>query len=299
MGKGKDNLMWKRLTMGSALAAWIVVAGEILPAPGVVETDGVLRFKSGGHAVVKGGETLGSAGRGVTVSAAVRLPSSPKITGSGFGPDKSIICHYDIIASKGGDFVFGRRNDAWVDQPYFNFRSGGKWIVPLKKMTATPPSGQWTVWTLTLRPIVRKEEGRRYTIATIYLNGEPEFRTEVDGIPEVSGAQVVLGKGMGIKNEQWGCRGEIAEAKVFDRAFSDDEVLALASKSKLVKVTAKGAVAVSPKLDAVLKAMADRPASAALRRAAALGFDQNVLLAEASGRTPGGLPPEPPEKMIR
>ena len=277
--------MWKWLTMGFALAAWIVSAGEIVPAPGATETDGVMRFKSGGHAVVKGGETLGAAGRGVTISAAVRLPAAPKITGSGFAPDKSIICHYDIIASKGGDFVFGRRNDAWVDQPYFNFRSGGKWMVPLKKMTATPPSGQWAVWTLTLRPVVRKEEGRSYTIATIYLNGEPEFRLEVDGIPDVSGAQVLLGKGMGIKNEEWGCRGEIAEAEVFDRALSDDEVLALAGRSRLAKVTAKVAVAVSPELDAALKKMTDRTASAALRRAAALGFDQKVLLAEASDRT--------------
>ena len=277
--------MWKQSAVGFALAAWIVAAGEILPAPGATETDGVLRFRSGGHAVVKGGETLGAAGRGVTVSAAVRLPAAPKITGSGFAPDRSIVCHYDIIASKGGDFVFGRRNDAWVDQPYFNFRSGGKWAVPLKKMTATPPSGKWAVWTLTLRPVVRKEEGRSYTVATLYLNGEPEFRLEVDGVPEVSDAQVWLGKGMGIKDEEWGCRGEIAEAEVFDRALSDDEVLALACKSKLANVTAGGSAAVSPELDAALKAMADRPVAAALRRAAALGFDQSVLLAEASGQT--------------
>ncbi len=262
-----------------------ISAGELKLSPGCTLTDGRLDFKNGdGSAEVVGSEKFGSSGRGLTVSAAVLLSPPAPIAGSGLEKSGQIVYSHDIIASKGTEFVFGRRGDLWVDQLYCNFHDGREWAVPLKLGVKTPPCGKWAVWTVTLLPFERKEEGRRGTILTFYLNGEPRQRLEVDSQPVRSSAPVRWGTGQGIKNELWPFHGTLAETVLIDRALNDDEVLELAGKSKLVKITPSDRLKLPDALDSALRELASNAAGPvgrwavdSLRRAGENGYDLKKL----------------------
>ena len=280
-------LISKIAVAGIFCLLFYVHAQELSLSPGAVSLDGILQFrKQDAYAEVLGSRNFGKDRRGITVSAAVKMRQRSPITGSGFDEDKQIIYQHDIIIAKGRDFVFGRRSDAWVDQLYCNFHDGNQWAVPLKKGVKTPPYGQWAIWSMTMEPREVIAEGRRNTLITLYLNGEQQLRMEVEGLPLCSEAPIRWGNGTGIQDETWGLNGEITELQLFERVLDDDEIMALAQKSKLVKISAPDIVVLSePFLEALagLEQQAASPlgrwAGKTLRRAAANGYDQEKILA--------------------
>lgn len=254
-------------------------------SPGVVSNDRVLSFNGkSGFAEIKDSQKYHPADKGLTISATIRLRKRPKITGSGFDANKQIVYSHDIIAAKGREFVFGRRSDLWVDQMYFNFSDGKEWVVPLTRGVKTPPYGTWAVWTVTLEPINVREEGRTGGIIAFYLNGDLAQRVEVDSLPEKLSDPVQLGRGLGIKGDKCFFNGELAEFAIYDRPFNEDEVLELAQKSKLVKISPSGFKPVTKTLASKLKKLsAASPAPlnqwtvSALRRAAQNGYNNSKL----------------------
>lgn len=269
-------------------------AQEIRLSPGAVNMDGILQFqKNDAYAEVPDSRNLGKSRRGITVSATVKLRQRLPISGSGFDENQQILYQHDIIVAKGGDFVFGRRSDAWVDQLYCNFHDGSQWAVPLKKGVKTPPYGQWAIWAMTMEPREVISEGKKSTLITLYLNGEQQLRVEVEGLPLCSEAPVRWGNGTGILDDTWGLTGEITEMHLFERVLDDDEVMTLAQKSRLVKVSTPEIVVLSESfLEGVagLEKLATSPlgrwAGKVLRRTAGNGYDQKKILAVISGLIP-------------
>lgn len=292
--KDRPVLMNKIIVTGIFSLLFFCHAQELRLSPGAVSTDGILQFQNkDAYAEVPDSQNFAKAGRGITLSASVKLRQRPPITGSGFDEHKQIIYQHDIIVAKGRDFVFGRRNDNWVDQLYCNFHDGSQWAVPLQKGVKTPPYGQWAIWSMTMEPRVVIAEGKKSTLITMYLNGEQQLRMEVEGLPRCSEAPVRWGKGTGIQDETWGLAGEVAEMQLFERVLDDDEVMALAQKSKLVKISAPEVVVLSePFLETLagLETQAASPlgrwAGKALRRAAGNGYDQKKILAAIPGLIP-------------
>lgn len=264
-------------------------AGGVKLAPGASLTDGVITFRNGsGYAEERESEKF-QAGKGLTIFAAVKLNRYKPVTGSGFDENKNIVYQHDMVVGKAGSFVFGRRSDAWVDQLYVNFFDGKKWCVPLRKTVATPKYGKWALWAVTLQPFFIREEGRKYTVVTTYLNGETVYREEVDGNPAESSSPVRWGQGEGIRGDSWGLDGELAEFQIFDRVLADDEIIRLARQSKLVKVEAIGFTELTPELKKLLSSYTGGIPEASwllerLRMAAENGFDQKRLISWITGK---------------
>ena len=284
---------------------WLSAYGELMFSENASMADGVISFRNGSGFVQESNSGNFDVSKGVTVSAAVRLNRRPPITGSGFDADKNIIFQHDIIISKGNSFVFGRRSDAWVDQMYINFHNGEKWCVPLRKAAPTPEYGKWAIWAVTIEPHYRREEGRRYSIITLYLNGEAQYRAEVDGNPSVSDAPLIWGQGSGINGQNWGLNGDIAEIHCFDRVLSDDEVMLLARNSKLVKVDVPGFAEITPRLDNLLKSFENQGGAQAswlrsrLRFAAVNGLDQQLITDLLEGALKPAASADDGEEFIR
>ena len=274
----------KRFLSFLLLCAVLPLPAEVMLAPGASETDGIMKFQNEESFAQERNSNKFSVEKGLTISAAVRLRKRPPIAGSGFDENKKIVFQHDIIAGKGNTFVFGRRSDSWVDQMYINFFDGKKWCVPLTKAAATPPYNQWAIWAVTLEPQFRREEGRKFTTVTLFINGEPQYRAEVDGHPASCNEPVRWAQGVGINGKKWGFNGNLAEVKIFDRVLSDDEILVLAQKSKLVKVDAQGFTPVSPELEKLLAGYSGKGGSGSLwvckrlEKAARNGFDQQALI---------------------
>ena len=255
-------------------------ANELRLFPGCEIANGSLTFKNKeSYAEIRDSHDFGSSGKGMTFSAAVWLPGPTPIQGSGFDAAKQIVYKHDMIVSKGNCFVFGRRNDLWVDQLYCNFYNGNAWAVPLKLGVKTPPYREWAVWTVTVCPQERREEGRRFSVITFYLNGEPCQRLEVDSLLKQAQDPVRWGTGTGINGDLWSFRGKIAEQTAIERVLNDDEVFELASRSRLVKINPADRVKVPAELNTVLHDL-EKNASAplgkwmalSLRRAAENGY---------------------------
>ncbi|MBR7121528.1 MAG: hypothetical protein IKC94_04725 [Lentisphaeria bacterium] len=289
----------------TAVFCWLSASGELMFSGNASMTDGIISFGNGNGFVQVRDSGKFDVSRGVTVSAAVRLNRRPPITGSGFDADKNIIFQHDIIVSKGNSLVFGRRSDAWVDQMYVNFSNGEKWCVPLRKAAPTPEYGKWAVWAVTVEPHYRREEGRRYSVVTLYLNGEAQYRSEVDGNPEISDAPVIWGKGVGINGQNWALNGDIAEIHWFDRVLSDDEVMQLARNSQLVKIDAPGFTEITPELDEVLTAVERKGCAEVawlgkrLRLAAVNGLDQQLIIQLLQGELKPVLESADQEEFLR
>ncbi|MBE6376475.1 MAG: LamG domain-containing protein [Lentisphaerae bacterium] len=221
---------------------------------------------------------------GLTISATVRLNRRKKITGSGYDEQKRIIYQHDIIASKGGEFVFGRRSDNWCDQLYINFKDGNSWAVPLSITVKTPNYNQWAVWSVTLLPVIEPEQGVRKTLITLYINGEAKYTTTVNNVPDMDDTPIRWGNGCGINGDIWDIHGDIAEMQIIGKALNDDEVHRLAAKSKLVKIDLTGVIPPSPELAKILEKSekaAQLPLTKflvdSIRRASANGFEQTRL----------------------
>ncbi|MBO7329774.1 MAG: hypothetical protein J6W00_13500 [Lentisphaeria bacterium] len=256
---------------------------DVMLAPGASVTDGIMKFRNDESFAQERNSAKFSVEKGITISAAVRLNKRPPITGSGFDEKGKIVFQHDFIAGKGKSFAFGRRSDSWVDQMYINFFNGEKWCVPLTKAATTPPYGQWAIWAVTLEPQFRREEGRKFTVVTLFINGEAQYRAEVDGLPAASDDPVRWAQGVGIDGKKWGLKGNLAEVQIFDRVLSDDEILILAQKSRFVKIDAQGFSPISPELKKLLAGYSKKEGLASwfcgrVEKAARNGFDQKALV---------------------
>ncbi len=286
------------------LGAFFPLFADVMLAPGADMTDGVMTFRNDESFAQKRNSNKFSVEKGLTISAAVRLNKRPPITGSGFDENKKIVFQHDFIAGKGNTFVFGRRSDSWVDQMYINFFDGNKWCVPLTKAATTPPYNQWAVWAVTLEPQFRREEGRKFTTITLFINGEAQHRIEVDGHPAACDDPVRFAQGVGIDGKKWGLKGRLAEVQIFDRVLSDDEILVLAQKSKFVKIDAQGFTPISPELEKVLSGYSKKGGAGTLwfcdrlKKAARNGFDQKALI-NAVEKLDAALKSEKTEDFIR
>ncbi len=225
----------------------IAYAVELRLEPGASVSGGIYDFSvKGACATVQGSEAMNAGERGITISAAVKFRSTPKIEGRGLDENKAIIYNMDVIASKGDEFVFARRADAWVNQMYLNFKDGGEWKVPLKLGGKAHKLGTWAIWTVTMLPQIDVAQGRRQTTVKFYMNGELVHLQEVQGVPALNQQPIIIGKGFGIKDEEWGFKGSLAELEIVPKALEEEEVQELVSKSKLVKLTFRQAHRLSP-----------------------------------------------------
>ena len=262
------------------------LSADVLLAPGASMTDKVLVFNNASGFAQKRNSGNFSVEKGLTISAAVRLNKRKPIEGSGFDENKKIVFQHDFIVGKGSTFAFGRRSDSWVDQMYINFSDGEKWCVPLSKAVRSPNYGQWSIWAVTLEPQYRREEGRKFTTVTLFINGEPQWRSEVNGHPADGKEPIRWGEGTDIDGKKWGLNGRLAEFQIFDRVLSDDEILMLAKNSKLVKVDAQGFTPVSPELQKALQSCFRKGdyltnwVRGRLEYAAVNGFDQPTIIRE-------------------
>lgn len=279
--------MWRVLLLAMSLGVCTVVGMDIQLLPGTGMMDGILEGtgSTGGLAVVKQSGQLNAGERGLTISAAVRLSSSPKIAGKGLREDGSIIYHMDVIASKGGEFVFGRRKDAWVDQMYLNFQDGTEWKVPLKLGGKSPRLGEWNIWTVTILPRLDAAQGERSTTVNLYLNGELAMSHKVKGIPSINAQPVVIGSGKGILGDDWGFKGSLAEITILPKALDDEAVQDLVAQSKLVQVSFRRSHKLTSGLEAAF-ASEEATASplgiwmlASLRRAVRNGLEESIAFA--------------------
>ncbi|MBR6373630.1 MAG: carbohydrate binding domain-containing protein [Victivallales bacterium] len=220
---------------------------ELRLEPGASVSGGIYDFSvKGACATVQKSEAFNAGERGLTISAAVKFSSTPKIEGSGLDENKAIIYNMDVIASKGGEFVFARRADAWVNQMYLNFKDGGEWKVPLKLGGKTHKLGTWAIWTVTMLPQIDVAQGRRQTTVRFYMNGELVHQQEVQGVPALNQQPIIIGKGQGIKDEEWGFKGSLAELEIVPKALEEEEVQELVSKSRLVKLSFRQAHKLTP-----------------------------------------------------
>ncbi|MBQ9787762.1 MAG: hypothetical protein IJW33_06305 [Lentisphaeria bacterium] len=296
--------MKKYFTLLGLIGGLFTLSAGLQFSPGASMSDGVISFASAsGYVQQRGSETF-SAGKGLTISAAVFLQRRKPIEGSGFDENKEIVFQHDFIAGKDGVFAFGRRSDSWVDQMYINFFDGKKWCVRLSKAAATPAYRQWAVWAVTLEPQFRREEGRKYTTVTLFINGEPQWKKEIDGHPAEGTAPVRWGEGVDIKGKKWGFNGKLAEVQIFDRVLSDDEIMLLARNSELVKVDAPGFAEITPELEKLFASYFRKggPVTLWIRRrleyAARNGFDQKAII-EAVKKVDPALKSENYEDFLR
>ncbi len=294
----------KRILSFLLLCAALPLFADVMLAPGTSVTDGIMKFQNDESFAQERNSAKFSVEKGLTISAAVRLNKRPPITGSGFDEDKKIVFQHDIIAGKGTTFAFGRRSDSWVDQMYINFFDGKKWCVPLSKAAETPAYNQWAVWAVTLEPQFRREEGRKFTTVTLFINGEAQYRAEVDGHPAACDEPVRWAQGVGINGKKWGLNGNLAEMKIFDRVLSDDEILKLAIDSKFVKIDAQGFTPIFPELRKILAAYLEKGGAESswfcqrVEKAARNGFDQKML-ADAMKKLDSALKSDKREDFIR
>ena len=263
----------------------VVYAVELRLEPGASVSGGIYDFSvKGACAVVKKSEALNAGERGITISAAVKFRSSQKIEGKGHDANGSIIYNMDVIASKGDEFVFARRADAWVNQMYLNFKDGGEWKVPLKLGGKAHKLGTWAIWTVTMLPQIDVAQGRRQTTVKFYMNGELVHLQEVQGVPTLNQQPIIVGKGLGIKEDEWGFKGSMAEFEVVPKALEEDEVQELVSKSRLVKLSFRQAHKLTPEFIAAFDAVEKHASDAgkwmldALRRAAVNGLPESLVL---------------------
>ena len=223
--------------------------------PGIQIIDG--RFYSNnrnGGAIVPGSENWHLGDEGFTVTATIRLNRRRTDFGTGYGPDGKFMYDHDIIASKGREFVFGRRSDRWCDQLYFNLCRNGKWSVPLVGTVGMPPYGTYAHVAVTVRREKNEYRGQDGYIVTFFLNGEAEKEQMVNSFGPVTADNSPwrIGGGRGVRNDNWSFDGEMTDVMLFGRALPEESILALASASKSAKILRQGRREMPPTLKSVV-----------------------------------------------
>lgn len=254
--------------------------GNIKLPAGIKRVGGVFRMENGIEGIkLPGSEKFRFAESGLTIMAVVNMDRSG-VNSVGRYADGSFVDNYHVIASKGKEFVFGRRGDNWVDQLYFNFGVKGKWQVPLNKTVNVPAYGQNVHVAVTLQRDFRPGDDRNHYVYHFYINGILKFSGDCrsDEITPTD-APVIIGRGEGLLGRQWCFPGAFDEVKVINRNLTGEEVLAAAIKSKHVKIVVPDRVVLDEaalrkfeKIEAVSAAPA-KWASKALRRAARNCYD--------------------------
>lgn len=241
---------------------------------GIEVTAEGFRMRNGHEGIViPGSEKFRFAESGLTVMATVSMEKSG-MNPFGTYPDGSFVDNYHIIASKGEEFVFGRRGDNWVDQFYFNFGVDGKWKVELDKTVPIPAYGKFFHVALTVRRDFRPGDDRNHYVYQLYLNGLLKYSGDCrsDQIPATD-APVVIGRGKGMLGHEWCFPGFFDGVRIVNRALTEDEILAEAAQSRQVKITIPDRVLLDAKmlkqLDdlAAISAEPGKWALSALRRA--------------------------------
>ena len=258
-------------------------AGFKLP-PGIRKTAEGFRMHNGTQGIViPGSENFRFAASGLTVMATLCMDKTGVNSLSRYA-DGSFVDNYHIIASKGKEFVFGRRGDNWVDQFYFNFSVNGKWQVPLDKTLTIPAYGKTFHAAMTLRRDHRPGDDRNHYICHIYINGVLKYSGDCrsDQIT-TTGEPVIIGRGEGLLGRQWCFPGTFDEVKVINRALSAEEILAAAMQSRRVKISIPDRALLTPELmrkfENIEKSAAapGRWAVDTLRRAARNCYDQKTI----------------------
>ncbi|MBE6374852.1 MAG: hypothetical protein E7050_00130 [Lentisphaerae bacterium] len=259
-------------------------AGKIKLPSGIEATADGFRMRNGKEGIViPGSEKFRFAESGLTVMATLCMEKCG-MNSSGTYADGSYVDNYHIIASKGREFVFGRRGDNWVDQLYFNFCVDGKWKVELNKTVPIPPYGKYFHAAVTLRRDFRPGDDRNHYIYQFYINGALKFSGDCrsDAITPTD-APVVIGRGEGMLNHQWCFPGVFDGVKIVNRALTEDEIAAEAILSRKVKISIPDRHFLSAEMIAQferLSAMSAAPGKwglASLRRAARDCYDLETV----------------------
>lgn len=260
---------------------------ELMPGSSILDNRIFMNNATAG-CVIGGSEDWHLTERGFTVAATIRLKRRNPDFQSGYGADGKFLYDHDIIASKGGEFVFGRRSDRWCDQLYFNFMRDGEWSVPLVGTVALPPYDTYVHVAITVRRNIVDFRGFDGYVAVFYVNGEPEKEQMINcgGAVTPSSDPWRLGCGLGVRNDYWSFGGELTDVIFFDTVLSDAEVMALAIRSKPARVAKLARQELNPSLSdtvAELKKTASdygKWALDALVRNVHNGADQKRLLDE-------------------
>ncbi len=201
-------------------------------------------------AIIPGSENWHLTDKGFTIAATIKLNRRRPNFGTGYGPDGKFLYDHDIIASKGDEFVFGRRSDRWSDQLYFNFKRNGQWSVPLVGTAAIPPYGTYAHVAITVTREDNSFRGQNGYIAVYYVNGEPMREQMINSFGPVtpSNDPWIIGSGKGVRNDHWSFGGELTDIHFYDRPLNDEEILALAVKSKPAQIAKSGGTPVEPAL---------------------------------------------------
>ena len=184
-------------------------------------------------------------------------------------------CH-DMFFAKGREFIFGRSDK----QLYVNFHDGKQWAATT--IGSAPVVGEWAQYAATIEHYSDRAQGDEGFIVRIFLNGELEVAKRFPWTkPEKVTDNVLIGSGFG--GGTWLLNGEIAMAKMYERAFSEAEIAAEFAKEKRVKKVRKGFTEVQPSLKKSLDALQKSASvegkwlAAAFQRAATNGLDQKKL----------------------
>jgi len=256
--------------------------------PGIKLIDGHLHSDNKNvGAIIPGSEEWHLGDNGFTITATIKLNRRKTDFGTGYGSDGKFLYDHDIIASKGGEFVFGRRSDRWCDQLYFNFTRDGKWSVPLVGTVAMPPYGTYAHVAITVRREKNDFRGQDGYIVTYFLNGEAEREQMVNSSGPVTqnASPWRLGGGQGIRNDNWSFDGEMTDVRLYGTVLPEEEILSLATASKPAQILRQGRGTIPKSLEDMMERLRQqaqevgRWALDALSNDVMNGADSSVIVA--------------------
>lgn len=228
--------------------------------------DGLLVCDGKGQAALPGTEDCSISDAGLTVCVVARLRTAEQkdYIGSDFA---SKLGEWQFVREQNGAFIFHFKDskDGW-----FNFA----------RCRTIVPDGVWTHYAASVSRIRRTADGAVGYLVKLYVNGELLASRECLGIelgkPSSEPVRLAWGGGGALR----GLCGEVADARVWKRALSDDEIEKDAAGSPHVRVPGLDRRPVTPAFEKRLADLRGPDAPwlrAALRRAAENGADQAVL----------------------
>ena len=187
---------------------------------GTLKLDGKKAF-----AKIPGSSGVHLTTKGMTFTATVKFhdPSlkEEKVTG------------HDMIFAKSKEFIFGR----FGSEMYFNFYDGKTYCAGTRG--GKIPYNTWGHYAAVIEHFKDSAQGDEGYKVSIFVNGELEIsRRFLQVKPHSASDLVELGRGFG--GGTWLLDGEIANAAIYNRPFSEAEIAELCAAEKRVKGGRKG-----------------------------------------------------------
>ncbi|MBR2373842.1 MAG: carbohydrate-binding protein [Lentisphaeria bacterium] len=234
---------------------------------GTLKLDGKKAF-----AKIPGSSGLHLTTKGMTLVATVKFhdPSlkAEKVTG------------HDMIFAKNKEFIFGR----FGKEMYFNFYDGKTYCAGTRG--GRIPCNTWGHYAAVIEHFKDSAQGDEGYKVSIFINGELEIsRRFLQVKPHAASDLVELGRGFG--GGTWLLDGEIANAAIYNRPFSEAEVAELCAAEKRVKGGRKGFFEVDGKLKSLVEKTKTGASPAvkwvadSILRTASVGADQQKLYSSA------------------